>query len=560
MTRLCRDFRNFILLGFVAVVLNVSSAHTVPASDQTIGRTLSVSKPLHAGRQFAQTTVPGRWGSGVALPPSTGRPTSRPGTSSGRVRTTPRRPRPSGETHRDRGNGSRFGIDKSRITTSGGKSGRRTVKPKQKTRPRKKTTTVDPCGRRPQTSSDAYRRWRSCKKRKQRTVKSVKQRLPKGVPANNISIPPLPVAQAVALETDNDRRPDEIVVVVASQSVATELVNSLNLQLLESRASDLLAGELAHFRIPDGRSVPAVVAALNSRVDVELAAPNHVYRLQSDESLSQYAVKLIRFTEVDDTNRGQGVRIGIVDTALDQNHPALRGVAIEAFDALKGTPVKQVRHGTAIAGLIGGRKNVRGLAPSAKILSTRAFDGQTPEAVTSDARTLLEALDWLAKKDAQLINLSFAGSPNVLLRRALAAARQRGILLVAAAGNGGPKARALYPGAYPTTIAVTATDQKSKIYDRANRGDYVFLAAPGVDLLVPTGNNGYDVMSGTSFAAAIVTGLAALRVRRVAKASAKKIAADLEKVLQLSTSDLGPKGRDRIFGHGLIDAARLMQK
>ncbi|MEM8970898.1 MAG: S8 family serine peptidase [Pseudomonadota bacterium] len=374
------------------------------------------------------------------------------------------------------------------------------------------------------------------------------------------SLPPPPVPQAIALETDNDRRPDEVVVVVSSQSIAAELANSLNLQLLESRASNLLAGELAHFRIPDTRSVPAIVAALSFRADVQLAAPNHIYRLQSDSSQAQYAVKLIRFTEVDDTNKGQGVRIGVVDTALDQEHPALRGLAIEAFDALKGAPVKQVRHGTAIAGLIGGRKNVRGLAPSAKILSTRAFDGQTPDSVTSDARTLIEALDWLAEKDAQLINLSFAGSPNVLLRRALAAARQRGIVLVAAAGNGGPKARALYPGAYPTTIAVTATDQKSEIYDRANRGDYVFLAAPGVDLLVPTGNSGYDVMSGTSFAAAIVTGLAALRLQRVGKAPAQSVAANLEKVLQLSASDLGPKGRDRIFGYGLIDAARLMQK
>src|SRR5690606_15290726 len=84
-------------------------------------------------------------------------------------------------------------------------------------------------------------------------------------------------------------------------------------------------------------------------------------------------------------------------------------------------------------------------------------------------------------------------------------ARERDIVLVAAAGNNGPGAPYGYPAAYDGVIAVTATDGKDQIMAQANRGPYVFVSAPGVDVLAPVGG-GQDLVTGTSFAAAIVSG------------------------------------------------------
>lgn len=134
--------------------------------------------------------------------------------------------------------------------------------------------------------------------------------------------------------------------------------------------------------------------------------------------------------------------------------------------------------------------------------------------------------------------------------------RRRGIIIVAAAGNRGPASPPLYPAAYRSTIAVTATDARSRIYSRANRGDYVFVAAPGVDVLAPVPRDDVEGVSGTSFAAAFLSGLLALRVEQTGGLTPTQ--AQLE--ISRSVKDLGRAGRDQIFGHGLVDAAQLLNR
>ena len=531
-----------------AAIVAMSSAHGDAGAHGLADEAVKLRK-LDNGRYLVAqaTTRGGVWTRGVIVPPPAGRP--RPG-GSGRVNTNPGARRPGAIVPRDTGGGSgRFTIDRGRITSSSGETTKRRGKTSSKRR------RVSLCGPRPRRNrnSKSYRRWLACKGGKT-AVRQAAPRLP-AAPVRQIDMPPIPIQRAVAMELDSDRRPDEIVALVGSRVVAETLAGALNLQLLQSRRSDLLDGEIARLRIADGRTVPSVVAAASGQPDVRMVAPNHIYGLQSGSKSENYSVKLIRYTEIGKPRTGRGVRIGIIDTALEKDHPALSGLSIRSFDAMANAPVAQTRHGTAIAGLIGGRKAVTGLAPGASIFAARAFDGPNPESVTSDAHTLIAALDWLAVNRVQLVNLSFAGPPNVLLRTALSNAREKGIVLVAAAGNGGPRARPYYPGAYPSTVAVTATDENREVYAQANRGDYVFVAAPGVDLLVPANDSGYDVMSGTSFAAAIVTGLAALHVE-----TAARNAINIESALRSSTRDLGPKGRDRIFGFGLIDATRLIRR
>ena len=208
---------------------------------------------------------------------------------------------------------------------------------------------------------------------------------------------------------------------------------------------------------------------------------------------------------------GTGVRLAVIDTAVDEDHPALAGVIAGTFDAMDGTPVVDRNHGTSIDGVLAGRS---GVAPGASIFHARAFEGGR-----SIMDVILAALDWAADQDVRLVNMSFVGPANDFLEQAGEAARERGIVLVAAAGNDGPGAPHGYPAAYSPVIAVTATDDKDALMPQANRGPYVFVAAPGVELMAPV-PGGNDLVTGTSFAAAVVSGAIANLLREAPHHSA----------------------------------------
>ena len=126
---------------------------------------------------------------------------------------------------------------------------------------------------------------------------------------------------------------------------------------------------------------------------------------------------------------------------------------------------------------------------------------------------------------------------------------------MAAAGNAGPQSPPLYPAADPNVIAVTATDADDRLLKVANRGRHIALAAPGVDIVLPATGGGYQVSSGTSVAAAHVSGIAALLLELkpgLAPDAARKI-------LQSTARDLGPKGRDDQFGAGVANAYRAVR-
>jgi subtilisin family serine protease len=137
------------------------------------------------------------------------------------------------------------------------------------------------------------------------------------------------------------------------------------------------------------------------------------------------------------------------------------------------------------------------------------------------------------------------------LERALKVAHDRGIVLIAAAGNAGPKSPPLYPGADPNVIAVTATDANDKLFSDANRGHYIAVAAPGVDILVPAPAAGYQVTTGTSVASAEVSGVVALLLERNPSLKPE----DVRKIL---TSSASARSNDD-FGSGLVDPSKAIQ-
>lgn len=337
--------------------------------------------------------------------------------------------------------------------------------------------------------------------------------------------------------------PDEVLVTLAGGTQSAQAVAAaLGLEVRSVRTSFLLGTSLVRFIIPDGRPVGVVLAQIGQNGQAAGSEPNHVYDLQQAQAIGGYALETIQFNpgETD----GAGIRVAVIDTARDTSHPAFEGLIAEDFDALPGVPVSNTDHGTSIIGLIAGRNGFQGIAPNARILHARAFENGK-----SNADAILAALDWSAEQNAQIINMSFAGPRNGLIEAACAAARERGILLVAAAGNNGPKAPPAYPGAYKTVVAVTATDDQNRRMAKANVGDYITVSTPGVGVLAPIPGGGFDAVTGTSFAAAIYTGAVANLMQK----DPALPAFDFARASAKTAMDLGPKGRDAEFGFGLLD-------
>jgi subtilisin family serine protease len=303
-----------------------------------------------------------------------------------------------------------------------------------------------------------------------------------------------------------------------------------------------------------------VTTELSADRGIGFAQPNYVYALQQaiagaavqkpqDEAdSSQYALAKLHLPEAHGLARGEKVLVAVIDSGIDTAHPELEGVVAGQFDALSSTEGPHP-HGTAIAGIIAAHGRLVGAAPAVHILAVRAF-GASASGTEGTTFNILKGLDWATGQGARVVNMSFAGPSDPLLGRGMANARQKGAILVAAAGNAGPKSPPLYPAADPNVIAVTATDANDRLFTEANHGSYVAVSAPGVDILVAAPGEAYQVSSGTSFAAAYVSGVIALILER-----RPKLLPDAARRIVLETAkDLGPKGRDDEFGAGLVDA------
>jgi Subtilase family len=358
--------------------------------------------------------------------------------------------------------------------------------------------------------------------------------------------------------------PDEIVISVNSatpQSVEDGVAQRYRLQLIERTPLTLLGQRLVRYRIPDRRSVPAVLAALLAEPGINERQPNYIYRRQQgaarpEAPSMQYALAKVGLASDDDAKPGRGVVIGIIDTGVDPGHPDLMATEVVSFDATSAGGDMTSAHGTAIAGIIAAKGTVRGIAPFAKILSARAFTPQKASLVpTSTSYMLAKSFDWTVANGARVLNLSFAGPADPLIQKVVSESDTRNVVMVAAAGNGGRKAAPAYPGAYPEVIAVTATDAADRIYENANQGAYIALAAPGVDILVATKGRGHDLESGTSFAAAHISGIVALIIERNPRIPTTAVRGAL-----ISTAtDLGMTGRDDAFGAGLVNAPAALK-
>lgn len=248
---------------------------------------------------------------------------------------------------------------------------------------------------------------------------------------------------------------------------------------------------------------------------------------------------------------GKGVKIAILDTGIS-NHSDLNVVGGVSTVDYTTSYQDDHGHGTHVAGIIGAKDNntgITGIAPNAELYAVKVMN-QNSEAFNAD---VIEGIQWAIDNDMDIINMSIGlNRENVEMKELLDEAYNKGILIVASAGNYGNASATdnsvMYPAKYDSVIAVGAVDQTKSRWTKSSTGSAVEVVAPGVDVISTYVNNQFAKTSGTSQAAPFVSGLLAL----YKEAYPEKSNVEIRSMLQENTEDLGVTGRDSEYGFGLV--------
>jgi hypothetical protein len=219
--------------------------------------------------------------------------------------------------------------------------------------------------------------------------------------------------------------------------------------------------------------------------------------------------------------------VGVIDGATG------KGTAVAAQRGFaRGAPLAS-DHGSAVASLLTG-------AGVQRVLVADVY-GSDPAG--GNALAMARALDWLAQSRARVVTISLVGPRNAVLEKAIARARDRGLVVVAAVGNDGPAAPPAYPASYPGVVAVTGVDGRLRPLLEAGRALHIDYAAPGADIRAANKGGKRVKVRGTSYAAPLVGA-------RIAAALGR--GGNWRAALDSEAEDLGAKGADDRFGRGLV--------
>lgn len=312
-----------------------------------------------------------------------------------------------------------------------------------------------------------------------------------------------------------------------------------------------LGAEVWRLSIPPSMSERGALRKLKQDYPDLIIDANQVFELSAGRFGPDFSRGFVGWGPVS-PSCGAGMRIGMIDGAVNKATPSLskQRVIFEGFNA-KGLKPAGGTHGTAVAAMLVGRpagdtKNIGGLLPGASLYAGGIFEYRGNKEV-GNLGNMLKAADWLLKNRVSVINMSLAGGNNGVMTFVLNKLLEKGIVIVAAAGNNGPRAEPAWPAAHPKVIAVTAIDNQLNIYDHANRGSYVDFAAPGVNLVTQV-PEGLKLQSGTSFASPFITAMVAIHLDAGFPSDPDQLRGSLRRY----TKDLGQSGRDTDFGWGLV--------
>lgn len=251
---------------------------------------------------------------------------------------------------------------------------------------------------------------------------------------------------------------------------------------------------------------------------------------------------------------GQGIKVAILDTGIDVDHPDLEPNPLDGVNIIN--PKKHYDddngHGTHVAGIVAAVDNtigVIGVANQASLFGVKVLD-RRGNGWMSD---VIAGLEWCMNNydGMDVINMSLGtSSDSSIFHDVIIAVDDAGIVIVAAAGNNGSSVS--YPAAYPETIAVSATDSEDSVATWSNYGPEIDLAAPGVEINSTYKGGEYKVLQGTSMAAPHVTGTVALILENKPDYAPD----DVLTTLTSTAEDLGLPGSKQ--GSGIVDAEKAV--
>lgn len=394
--------------------------------------------------------------------------------------------------------------------------------------------------------------------------------------ASGVSAPPfwqLPQAHAAqTLESDESAPfvPGEVLLKLRSpDSVPDSELAESTLHRCSVATKEIMPGlEVHRLEVSAGHELTAV-RCLRESHRVEWAEPNYlrsVLRTPNDALYHQFQwnFQIIQAEEAWEITTGSpDVIVAVLDTGIDVSHPDLVDKLEPGYDFLNddSNPADDSGHGTHNAGIIGAASDngtgVAGLAWGARIMPLKVLDKSGVGPDSAIARGIVHATDH----GARIINMSFGSSmASQLLSRAVRYAHDKGVLLVAAAGNTAHRDNApIYPASFEQVLAVGATDEIGELGDFSQHHPYVGVSAPGVKITSTfwreAGFGGYASASGTSSAAPHVSGLAAL-IWSINPALTNK---QVRQIIEKSVDDLGVPGRDEYYGTGRINAYKAVR-
>ncbi|WP_433165902.1 S8 family serine peptidase [Kribbella sp. CA-247076] len=353
-------------------------------------------------------------------------------------------------------------------------------------------------------------------------------------------------------------------VMVKFKKKATTSARKAAVSKLRATAEQSVASSVV--RLTGTESAPELLKKVKADPTVELASLNYKRRISAVPNDEWYAedqaasLNTVRVPQAWDVSKSTGNQIvAVLDTGVDAGHPDLLGRLVPGFNATSPNrgPIDDNGHGTMTLGIIAAAANngigIAGVGWTTKAMPVKvlAADGSGYDV------DIAEGIDWAVAHGAKVINMSLGGpGDNPVLRDSIQNAAINGVTLVAAAGNDGNNVEQ-FPAAYPYVIAVGATNAGGALTSFSSYGAWVDIAAPGWDILstgvrsmTPPGYEPYWYCTGTSCAAPIVAGVAALVKNKWPTLSDTEVATRL-KVL---ARDAGPRGTDPYYGAGILDA------
>ncbi len=313
---------------------------------------------------------------------------------------------------------------------------------------------------------------------------------------------------------------------------------------------------------------PTAFASLAQNPAVEFVESDRQFEVAEEASTSEYseswALEDIGAEPVHSSNyTGKGIKIAVLDTGVDYNHPELAPNYKGGYDFINGDddPMDDNGHGTHVAGILAAArdgKGIVGVAPDAEIYAIKVSDARGKGSFSG----LVKGIDWSIENGMDVVTMSITGNggSRALAKAVESAYNEHGLVLVAAVGNG--KGDVLYPAAYEQVIGVGSVTEDNKLSSFSMTGSEVELVAPGSGIKSAAIGGGYRVSSGTSMATPFVTGAIALLLGSDERAWSNTGMVDgdgvwtndeVRQVLRYTAKDLGDKGKDDLFGYGLLN-------